>query len=435
MTPQTPQEYRDRAKQAFEEAKKLDESVRAADREHTPEENARIDELVDINRRSLEAAARAERLQKLEEYNQASAGRVTNPLPHQDPGVVNSERKRYSLLKVYEAIADRRPVDGVEAETSQELARRFNKKPMGVIVPLDILGGERRDLTTTTGTGSVGVTTMNQYIEMLRAQTVVVGLGARVLPDMQGAFSIPRQTSATSAQWVTEGGSATKSNLEIDAVPFVPKTLTANTVVSRKFMLQTSLQADSMVREDLGRTIAIEFDRAALAGSGVGAEPEGLIHNSDCHQVSFAAFGATDPTLAKMLEFEKLVSTSNALLGSLGWATTPAGRCKLKQIPALAGSQYSDFLWTNAGEVIGYKALATNQLPANLTESTVSGLSAIVFGNWNDLVLATWGGVEIIEDIYTQATSGAVAYTILLDADIHPRHPESFAYALDLKTT
>lgn len=60
-------------------------------------------------------------------------------------------------------------------------------------------------------------------------------------------------------------------------------------------------------------------------------------------------------------------------------------------------------------------------------------MSAVIYGAWSDLFIAYWSGVDVLVNPYHQdvASKGGVLIHAFLDADIAPRHPESFAAIAD----
>jgi HK97 family phage major capsid protein len=141
-------------------------------------------------------------------------------------------------------------------------------------------------------------------------------------------------------------------------------------------------------------------------------------------------FGAA-ATWAKVLDFETQVATANALLGAMAYLTSPGVRAKWKAAVKIAGSQYSDFLWQGGnnlgeGQVNGYKAVATNQIPATGTYA-----HRVVFGNWADLILAEWAGIDVVVDPYSLKKQGQIEVTITLWTDIGVRHAGSFTISAD----
>jgi len=83
----------------------------------------------------------------------------------------------------------------------------------------------------------------------------------------------------------------------------------------------------------------------------------------------------------------------------------------------------------------GYRAHVSNTVPRDLTKGSGSGLSAILFGNWSDLVIGHWGGVDILVDPYTLSTSGGLRVVVMMDVGVGIRRPESFAKIVDAITT
>lgn len=83
----------------------------------------------------------------------------------------------------------------------------------------------------------------------------------------------------------------------------------------------------------------------------------------------------------------------------------------------------------------GGKAGVSNQVSSALTKGSSSGVcSAILFGNFADLIIGSWGTLDLIVDPYTASTSGTVRVVALQDVDIAVRHAESFSAMLDALT-
>ena len=61
--------------------------------------------------------------------------------------------------------------------------------------------------------------------------------------------------------------------------------------------------------------------------------------------------------------------------------------------------------------------------------------SAILFGNWSDLLIGMWSAIDVLVDPYSNSTLGGVRVVVFSDVDISVRHPESFAAMLDALTT
>lgn len=84
----------------------------------------------------------------------------------------------------------------------------------------------------------------------------------------------------------------------------------------------------------------------------------------------------------------------------------------------------------------GYRAMASNQVPGNLTKGTANAIcSAILFGNWADLMIGEWGVIEIIADPFSKKKQALVEVTSFNLCDIGLRHEESFAAMKDALTS
>ena len=228
----------------------------------------------------------------------------------------------------------------------------------------------------------------------------------------------------------------TESTPTLDQVGMRPKSLGAYTDMSRKFIMQASLDAENFVRTDLARTLALEMDRAAIDGSGSGAEPRGILNTSGIGAVTLSA-GAI--TWGKVVDLETEVAAENADIGTLAYLTNAKVRGKLKQT-AKATNQ-AIFIWENGNEpgfgiVNGYRAGCSNQVPDDYIASGGSSgdaKSCMIFGNWSDLIIAEWGALDVLVDPYTQGIKGAVRVRVFMDSDVAVRHPQSFAAIKDIK--
>lgn len=96
------------------------------------------------------------------------------------------------------------------------------------------------------------------------------------------------------------------------------------------------------------------------------------------------------------------------------------------------GSTFPVYLLDDDGKVNRKPFLATQQMPANLTKGTGTNLHSLIYGIWNQLVLAYWSGIDILVDPYTGSSSGTVRVVALQDMDIQVRHNEAFSVVVDM---
>lgn len=444
---------REKRAKAIADARALLSKAEAEGRDLTAEEQTQYDNLVNEAEGLRGRIEREERLTGME----ADLGRSQSQPVHTrtqpasaDIGMSAREVQRYSLVRVIRATAaamrgDHRAMDeaGLEMEASRAVAQQLGREPQGFFVPYDWQRanpqGEQRDLNVgapTAGGNLVSTDLLAQsFIEMLRNRMLVRQAGATVLSGLVGDIAIPRQTGGATAYWVAESGAPTESQQTVDQVAMSPKTVGAFTDISRKLLLQSSVDVEQFVRGDLSSTLGMALDLASLHGTGQNNQPTGIALVDGIGSVAGGDNGLA-PAWSHIINLETEVAVDNADVGRLAYMTNAKVRGKLKQTAKVSSSD-SVMLWGEGSTPLnGYGAWVTNQVASNLTKGSANGVcSAIFFGNWADLVIGLWGGLDILVDPYTGGTSGTVRVITLQDADIAVRHAQSFAAMLDALTS
>jgi len=287
--------------------------------------------------------------------------------------------------------------------------------------------------STTTAAGSIP-TILGGLIDILRAKTVLGQMGVTMMDNMQGLFAIPRQNSTTTAYWVTEGQDVTQSTPMVDQVLFTPHTVGVRTPYTRRFLEQTSLDAEAFIRADQDAVKAREIERAALNGTGTGGQPMGIGQNPLVPLIAAGTNGAA-PTWANVVALESNLANLNVDTSdpSIGYIIDTAVRGLLKTTVKVAASTFPIYLWDGGPTPLNeYKVGVTNLLPSNMTHGSGSNLHAAFFGRWSDMIIAAWGGSDTIVNPYSADASGTVIITTLQDVDVEIRHPESFVKMMDI---
>ncbi len=340
----------------------------------------------------------------------------TNPLdlkPATHLGLTEHEKQEYSLMRALRAQLSGNWKDaGFERECSEEVERIVGRSPSGFFVPFDI---QARALTSGgTGTGAELVGTEHlagSFIDTLRPNSVVAGLNATILPGLQGNVSIPRLTGNATFAWVAEDAASGNNDPGTGAVTLSPKILAGGVPMSRTLLKQSSPSVEAMITQNLARGAALGLDLAALEGTGVAPQPTGITATTGVATSTIAAAGA--PTWAELVEFETDVAAADGLMGTLAYVTTPAVRGNLKTTVKDSGSGL--FLAEN-NETNGYPLRVSSQLSAN----------RIIFGNFEEVIMAMWGVLDVRADEATKAASGGLVLRAFLDADIGIKHAGSF---------
>lgn len=422
-------------------------AVDAAMSEYRASESKRVADIIAIGEQFARFGAdklAAEALRSgtsVDEFRAAVLEKVsTAPKVSADIGLTKREAQQYSFLRAINALAnptDRKAQEAAsfERECSEAVSGMIGKGARGMYVPSDV---QHRDLVVGTATAGGHTVATNllaaNFIDLLRNNMMVMSMGAQMLTGLVGNIAIPRQTGGATAYWVAESGSPTESQQAFDQVAMSPKTVGAYSDISRKLLLQSSIDVEAFVRNDLATVLALAIDLAAINGSGSSNQPLGILNVAGIGSVAGGTNGAA-PTWAHMVALETEVSAANAAMGALGYLTNAKVRGKLKTTEKASGT--AQFVWDVSDSPInGYRAGVSNQVPSNLTKGTSSGIcSAILFGNWSDLIIGQWGTLDLMVDPYTASTSGTVRVVALQDVDVAVRHPESFSAMKDALTT
>jgi HK97 family phage major capsid protein len=228
------------------------------------------------------------------------------------------------------------------------------------------------------------------------------------------------------AAWVAEGGAAGESTaVSFDQVTLSPKTISAWVDYSRKTLLQPSLSVENLLRMDLFAVLGLAIDAAAINGNGTSPIPSGIIPTTAIGTSSMGAQAAAI-TWTGIVAPETAVATGNADVGKLAYMLSPAVRGIMKTT-VKSSTGVVGFMMEPDGTVNGYPAYVTNQVPTNLTYGTTTGSAkSLIFGNWADLLIGLWSGVDILVDQFSASTTGNVRIVALQDVDIAFRQTASF---------
>ena len=334
-----------------------------------------------------------------------------------DVGLSGKEIKRFSFVKALNYLANpsdqaaRRAAE-FEIEVGKAAASKYERASNGIVVPNEVL---RRDLLVdipTSGGNLVADDLLSgSFIELLRNRLAFAQAGVTILSGLQGNISIPRQTSAATAYWVGENVAPQESQQAIDQVNMTPKTVAAFVDYSRRLLLQSSIDVEGMIRNDLTRVLALEIDRAAIYGTGSSNQPLGLINTTGIGTENLTSAG----TFTELIAMETDVAAANADAGSMRYIMNATSRGALKGTEKAVNT--AQFVYEN-DEVNGYPVIVSNQLLTNDT----------LFGDFSMMVMGMWSGLDLMVDPYAGATAGTVRVIAHQDLDVAVKQPASFCF-------
>ena len=287
--------------------------------------------------------------------------------------------------------------------------------------------------TDTAGGFIVPEEAITRVIEKLKSRVVAYELGAMDMAATGVPLVLPRVSTAATAYWVAENSTITASDVAFEQLSLTPKTAAGRVVLSNLLLETSNPAADTIIEEDLASQLGLAVDSAALIGGGTG-EPVGIISTTGVGDVASTVTSSAITSLGSLLEFLDDLSTNNAYRGRLGWAIHPMILSYIRsmtvdydsgtQIPLTAQASPEGF----QSSILGHPYAMSTQLG---TPSSSSGTNSMIFGNWEDLMIARWGGLRLLasntsDDAFSKDQMH-IRGTIRVDVGL--RHVESFSYA------
>lgn len=354
-------------------------------------------------------------------------------LENHDIGLTKREVERFSMVRAIHALAnptDRRAQEAAkfEFECSEAAAKQYGRAAQGVLLPADVLRNWTRDMSTRALNSSDESNLFTddyrggEFIDVLRNASSVMRAGARMLNGLSGDVKIPKKLTAAAAAWIaTEGGNAAESEMTVGAVSMTPKTLGAYTDVTRQLLIQSSLDVENLIRDDLTTALALAIDLAALRGNSGSSsgQPDGIKNTNGINTVDFGTAPDLVPTFAQVIEMETKLGEDNALMGNLAYILPASMFGALKSVEKATGT--AQFVIEPGGTMNGYPAIVSNQAEAG----------DLYFGNFADLLVGFFGGLDLTVDPYTNSRSGTVRVVALQSCDVAVRHAVSFCLGND----
>lgn len=398
-------------------------------RDLTADETARFDTL---KAEAAKTEASITRQATLDELERRATG---TPITGTADANFETELRSFSITRAIAGAAGLNVDDGREKEISSELERRSGRKAEGILVPYQTM--ERRVLTSAlpvAGPGSEIIATDlrgDLFIDRLRAAMVVRRLGARVLTGLVGNVAVPGLKASASAAWVGENAALTPSDPQFRQVGLTPKHAGGLVELSRNMLQQSSPDVESLIRDDLALILAEAVDRVAIVGGGAN-EPVGILATEGIGDVAMGDTGGA-PTWDAILSL--IATLENANTEGKAFLTNPSVVKKCRKTLKDAG--LPGHLMESPNDLAGYPLASTTLVPSDLTKSTGSNLSALIFGDFSDLIIGFWSELDILVNPFesTAYSKGNVQVRAMMTLDLAVRHPESFAAIKDLATS
>jgi HK97 family phage major capsid protein/HK97 family phage prohead protease len=337
-------------------------------------------------------------------------------------GLSRKEKEVYSMGKVVRSLINpsKFALSGLELEAHEAASKRHAGSVQGLLVPFDMLFS--RDLEAgTAGEGGNLVATQHRpdmFIDVLRNKSVALQAGARMLTGLTGDLLIPKKSATATWAWVDEEGALTNdAALAFGNITLSPKRTGATIAFSRQLALQSLPMIESIVRQDLADGLAVHIDASVFTGTGANDQPLGILGLAGRNTITFS--GAA--TYAKVLSMisENMKDNSDSLNSVFVIDAATWDKWSSKERGASAAGNFI----LNDNELIrSRRVFVTEQIAAS---------HRAIYGDFSQLMIGQWGGMELIAEPYTLAKTAQIQVTANLFMDVKCRYDQAFCVSTD----
>ena len=403
---------------ALDKAKEMNEEPKEEPKKEDEEEEVKTDSEVKEDEVKEEESGKTEsnddvkeEKEDSEEKNITKEERKCEKIISQD--IYNKENKKsnikkmeFRLLKAINAVANNQTIDEVASSVVEMGKEEMRKSGLSFGGQIQIPTSELRSTITVASEGEDTVATdLYDIIEPLRAKNVLVQAGAKFLTGLVGDVCVPVMAGGN-VTWEGETSNASDAGTSFSSVKLSPKRLTAYVDISKQFLAQDSKSAEALIRQDLVNAINSKLESTILGNaSGSTTQPAGLFYGQSVNKI-LAFSGVTN--------LEADIEDAN-VIGECKYIMSNKAKAAFRNMPKSAKSTE---LVMEGGQIDGTEVLNTSHVPGQ----------GVAYGDWSNLAIGQWGGIDLTVDPYTKAAAGQVRLVINAYFDAKPLRSSAFAF-------
>lgn len=326
------------------------------------------------------------------------------------------EMSNFSMTKFFNSINRNEPITGLEREILDEgviEARSLGASSNGHYINLKALNAiQKRAMSA--GSASAGgnfvQTDKMGFFDVLRANRVLDKVGAEWEMGM-----VPNvDYTGFSTGWTFADAAENATAADADAVTVnravSPKRIAGKILLSNQLMIQDPTM-DAKLLQSLQNALYPYVEGKVLTGSGTSNAMTGITANATAATLALGTNGGA-PSLTYIQNMRKTLLNGNVDASKIFWLINPNTEALLMATPVDTGSgamliPYGSYFNGATGFINNIPYLVTSNLPNNLTKGTSSSnCSAVIAGDFSNLKVCQWGGLDIVIDPYTAAAEG-----------------------------
>lgn len=303
----------------------------------------------------------------------------------------NIHMSNFSLIKAINDVVNNRNINEDALNVIEMGATEMRKSGLSYSGQIQLPVEERGDAvaaTVATDGKEIVATDKLNILSPLMGKSILAEAGVTFLTGLVGNISIPNYTGSTCG-WKGELEAADNGKGTFGSVELSPKRLTAYIDISKQFLTQDSVGAEEMLRADIVNSLVAKLEQT-IFGDAVGdtTKPAGIFNGAQ----------VVAPSYQGVCDAEAAVTDYS---GEKRFVMSPTAKSAFKQA-TISGTKSDLRLLLEDGEVDGY--------PVSDSSNVVAG--GYAFGDFSELVVAQWGGIDIVVDPYTLATKNAIRLVI-----------------------
>lgn len=308
--------------------------------------------------------------------------------------------KKFSLLKTIRSLAENKPLDENTKALFEQGRTEMRKSGLSSVGQI-VIPTEKRAVVSYTADGDdVVATDVFDLLTPLRAKNVLAQAGAKFYTNLVGDVKIPVM-NGSNVTFEAETAPAKDGGSTFSHITLSPKRLTAYVDISKQMLAQDSVDIENAIREDLINAINGKIEEAVLSDfTGSTTQFKGV-------------FAAVKPTAVAdfkaLVDKEATVEDANAS-GVPCYILSNKAKAALR---AMSKGTKNQLVYEN-GEVDGTPAYNTSHV----------GATNYLFGDMSNIVIGVWAGIDMVNDVYTQAANGCIRLVVNLYVDAQIARPE-----------
>lgn len=309
--------------------------------------------------------------------------------------------KKFSLLKTIRSLAENKPLDENTKALFEQGRTEMRKSGLSSVGQI-VIPTEKRAVVSYTADGEdVVATDVFDLLTPLRAKNVLAQAGAKFYTNLVGDVKIPVM-NGSNVTFEAETVPAKDGGTSFSHITLSPKRLTAYVDISKQMLAQDSVDIENAIREDLINAINGKIEDAVLSDfTGSTTQFKGV-------------FAAVKPTAVAdfkaLVDKEATVEDANAS-GVPCYILSNKAKAALRAMSK--GTKSTQLVYEN-GEVDGTPAYNTSHV----------GATNYLFGDMSNIVIGVWAGIDMVNDVYTQAANGCIRLVVNLYVDAQIARPE-----------